>query len=202
MRVKRGTLSADKEGGRLYVRLDIEPTTDRTDELIEELKDRIHRLEYQLDQERKARTEERRRHDTLMAQLTQANTAFSERLRELEAPPERHQSSPAPSVLRDAGAEGAKEAARRLVGGIALLVISTPVWLTSVISYFNNATTATVLSALVAFFGTLTGLVATYYGVKASSDVSEEAERITREANIAVERANQEAQREGSQGHG
>jgi hypothetical protein len=41
----------------LYVLLDIEPTTDRTDELIEELKDRVHRLEHQLDQERGARTE-------------------------------------------------------------------------------------------------------------------------------------------------
>src|SRR5215213_10476084 len=45
MRVKRGTLSADKEGGRLYVLLDIEPTTDRTPdrtgELIEELRGRV-----------------------------------------------------------------------------------------------------------------------------------------------------------------
>jgi hypothetical protein len=92
MRVKRGTLSADKEGGRLYVLLDIEPTseptTDRTDELIEELKDRVHRLEYQLDQEREARTEERRRQDTVIAQLSRANEEQARTIRQLEAPAE------------------------------------------------------------------------------------------------------------------
>jgi hypothetical protein len=64
MRIKRGTLSAEKEGGRLYVLLDIqpttEPTTDRTDELIEELRGRVHSLEHQLDQEREANRENRR----------------------------------------------------------------------------------------------------------------------------------------------
>jgi hypothetical protein len=88
MRVKRGTLPADKEGGRLYVLLDIEPTTDRTDELIEELKDRVHRLEYQLDQEREARTEERRRQDTVIAQLSRANEEQARTIRQLEAPAE------------------------------------------------------------------------------------------------------------------
>jgi hypothetical protein len=92
MRVKRGKLSANKEGGRLYVLLDIEPTieptTDRTDELIEELKDRVHRLEYQLDQEREARTEERRRQDTVIAQLSRANEEQARTIRELEAPSE------------------------------------------------------------------------------------------------------------------
>ena len=88
MRVKRGKLSADKEGGRLYVLLDIEPTTDRTGELIEELKDRVHRLEYQLDQEREARTEERRRQDTVIAQLSRANEEQARTIRQLEAPVE------------------------------------------------------------------------------------------------------------------
>jgi hypothetical protein len=60
MRIKRGTLSADKEGGRLYVLLDIEPTLDRTGELIEELRGRVHSLEHQLDQEREANRENRR----------------------------------------------------------------------------------------------------------------------------------------------
>jgi hypothetical protein len=92
MRVKRGTLSADKEGGRLYVLLDIEPTTDRTDELIEELKDRVHRLEYQLDQEREARTEERRRQDTVIAQLSRANEEQARTIRQLEAPSEERES--------------------------------------------------------------------------------------------------------------
>jgi hypothetical protein len=92
MRVKRGTLPAEKEGGRLYVLLDIEPTskqtTDRTDELLEELKDRVHRLEYQLDQEREARTEERRRQDTVIAQLSRANEEQARTIRQLEAPAE------------------------------------------------------------------------------------------------------------------
>jgi len=77
MRVKRGTLSADREGGRLYVLLDIEPTTDRTDELIEELKGRVHSLEYQLDQEREANRENRR----IIAALTS-------RIPAIEAPPD------------------------------------------------------------------------------------------------------------------
>jgi hypothetical protein len=52
-------------------------------EMVEELRDRVRSLERMLEQERVARTEERRRHDTLMAQLMQ-------RIPELEppAPPE------------------------------------------------------------------------------------------------------------------
>jgi hypothetical protein len=80
MRVKRGTLSADKEGGRLYVLLDIEPTTeptpDRTGELIEELRGRIHSLEHQLDQEREANRENRR-----------IIVALTSRIPAIEAPP-------------------------------------------------------------------------------------------------------------------
>jgi len=63
MRVKRGTLSADREGGRLYVLLDSEPTTeptDRTSELIDELRDRVQSLEAQLGNERQAHAEARR----------------------------------------------------------------------------------------------------------------------------------------------
>jgi hypothetical protein len=73
MRVKRGTLDAEREGGRLYVMLEAEPTTDPTGrtEMIDELRDRLRYVEGQLEQEREARTEERRRHDTLMAQLMQ-----------------------------------------------------------------------------------------------------------------------------------
>ena len=63
MRVKRGTLSAHREGGRLYVLLDSEPTTeptDRTSELIDELRDRVQSLEAQLGNERQAHAEARR----------------------------------------------------------------------------------------------------------------------------------------------
>jgi excisionase family DNA binding protein len=63
MRVKRGTLEAEREGGRLYVLLDTDPTTeptDRTDELVAELRDRVRSLENQLDHERDANRENRR----------------------------------------------------------------------------------------------------------------------------------------------
>ena len=123
MRVKRGKLSADKEGGRLYVLLDIEPTseptTDRTDELIEELKDRVHRLEYQLDQEREARTEERRRQDTVIAQLSRANEEQARTIRQLEAPtepresPQRVEEEPEMAEPRPAAAEAQEPVQRR-----------------------------------------------------------------------------------------
>src|SRR5215208_5542099 len=64
MRIKRGTLQANKEGGRLYVLLTpdltTEPTPTRTDELIAELRDRVQSLDDQLDQERQAHAEARR----------------------------------------------------------------------------------------------------------------------------------------------
>jgi hypothetical protein len=81
MRVKRGTLSSAKEGGRLYVLLDVEPTPeptpDRTDELIEELRGRVQSLEDQLGQERDANRENRR----IIAALTS-------RIPAIEAPAE------------------------------------------------------------------------------------------------------------------
>jgi hypothetical protein len=86
MRVKRGTLEADREGGRLYVLLTDEPTiepTDRTDELIAELKDRVRSLEDQLGQEREANRENRR----IIAALTS-------RIPEIEAPREAPREAP------------------------------------------------------------------------------------------------------------
>ena len=83
-RVQRGSMRSDKgEDGRRYVYLDeshreaqVEPSEG---ELVEELRDRVRSLEKMLEEERETRTEERRRHDTLMAQLMQ-------RIPELEAP--------------------------------------------------------------------------------------------------------------------
>ena len=64
MRVKRGTLQAEREGRRLYILLTpdltTEPTATRTDELIAELRDRVRSLDAQLDQEREANRENRR----------------------------------------------------------------------------------------------------------------------------------------------
>jgi hypothetical protein len=86
MRVKRGSLQADKEGGRLYVLLTPDPTTEptretRTDELIAELRDRVRSLDTQLDQERQAHAEARR----LLA-------AALERIPAIEAPPDERES--------------------------------------------------------------------------------------------------------------
>ena len=69
MRVKRGTLDAEREGGRLYVMLEAEPTTDPTGrtEMIDELRDRLRYIEGQFDQERTASAELRR----IIAALTQ-----------------------------------------------------------------------------------------------------------------------------------
>jgi len=88
MRVKRGTLQAEREDGRLYVLLTPDPTTEptptRTDELIAELHDRVRSLEDALDQERDANRENRR----IIAALTS-------RIPELEAPSEPRESSEA-----------------------------------------------------------------------------------------------------------
>ncbi len=75
MRVKRGTLPSTREGGRLYVLLNTEPTPDpeRTHDRTSEL---IAALREQLQAERQAHAEARR---LLMAAL--------ERIPALEAPP-------------------------------------------------------------------------------------------------------------------
>ena len=89
-RVSRGKLRADKdEDGRLLVYVDSPGTvrdeyadqsvTDR-DLLYREMKERIAHLEGQLEAER----ESRRRADTIIAQLTQANAALAARVPELE----------------------------------------------------------------------------------------------------------------------
>jgi hypothetical protein len=96
-RVQRGQIAHEKdEAGRVRIVLDEgETLQDKSPdnagqaagqgELVEELRDRVHSLERMLEEEREARTEERRRHDTLMAQLMQ-------RIPELEAPSEARES--------------------------------------------------------------------------------------------------------------
>jgi hypothetical protein len=97
-RVSRGTLHARKdEDGRLLVYVDSTQTvrdeyadqsvTDR-DLLYQEMKERISHLEGQLEAEREAR----RRADTIIAQLTQANATLAARVPELEAPQEARES--------------------------------------------------------------------------------------------------------------
>jgi len=78
MRVRRGSLEAEKDpDGRVYVRLDIDEDNVKSErqvessDLVEDLRDQVAYLRDQLDRERGARTEERRRHDTIIAQLMQ-----------------------------------------------------------------------------------------------------------------------------------
>jgi hypothetical protein len=114
MRVKRGTLPSTREGGRLYVLLNTELTTeperphdgthDRTSELIDTLRE-------QLEAERQAHAEARR---LLMAALERMPP-------QLEAPSERSEARESPETARGTSevAEprpatgGAQEAAER-----------------------------------------------------------------------------------------
>ena len=95
-RIKRGTLPTSKEGGRVFVLLGDstlqanqspnagEPTAQS--ELIASLQDQVRYLREQLDIEREARTEERRRHDTVVAQLTSKIPAIEAPQDERESP--------------------------------------------------------------------------------------------------------------------
>jgi hypothetical protein len=90
-RIKRGTLEAEREGDHVFVLLEadqsrpaVDQPTDQTRpdallEALDEARDQIRYLRELLQAEREARTEEARRHDTLMAQLMQ-------RIPEIEAP--------------------------------------------------------------------------------------------------------------------
>lgn len=166
--------------------------SDNRDELVEELRARTRSLERSLDEGE----ESRKSADAIIAQLTQANTTLSERLRELEVPSEQQAPSASPSVLRGSIVEGGKEAVRLLVGGIAALVVGVPSALASLISYFNDAPSLTILTAVLAFFGILGGLVGIYFGIKASADARESTYRVIEEANAAAERALQELREE------
>ncbi len=122
-RIQRGTLRSEKdpEDGRVYVYLDTaqdttydaahdgtyagtqDTTYDAAEDasqaavmLVEEMRDRIASLERMLDEEREARTEERRRHDTLMVTLLQ-------RMPELEAPGEQRNGHETASPRSDGG---------------------------------------------------------------------------------------------------
>lgn len=94
-RISRGSLRSKRQDGSVRVWLDDDWTEAghqaqvEAGALVEVLREQAEYLREQLDQERAARTEERRRHDTIIAQLTQANAALASRMPELEAPQER-----------------------------------------------------------------------------------------------------------------
>ncbi len=133
-RIQRGSLRSEKdlEDGRVYVYLDTaqdaayDGTQDMTEDasqdaaydgtqdgpLVEEMRDRIAFLKRMLDEEREARTEERRRHDTIVLQLAQ-------RIPELEGPPDHHgderdaPETASPRSDRGAGGEDPQEPVER-----------------------------------------------------------------------------------------
>lgn len=126
-RLSRGTLPKDKgPDGAVYVLLEADQTANESQSkadgtadhtqlngdskvdqsgTVEVLQDHIDYLREQLDQERQARTEERRRHDTLMAQLMQ-------RIPEIEAPQEpRYAPEPASEELGSMSAPSSEKEA-------------------------------------------------------------------------------------------
>jgi hypothetical protein len=89
MRARRGALGSDKDpDGRVYVWVDADDSETKQElngesaALISAKDETIRVLEEQLREER----ESRRRADTIIAQLTQANAALAARVPELEAP--------------------------------------------------------------------------------------------------------------------
>jgi hypothetical protein len=95
-RIKRHTLRSYREAGMVYVLLESnEPPTNRDEpsgepsdqsERVEDLREQVVYLREQLDREREARTEERRRHDTIIAQLSAATAEQARTIRAIEAP--------------------------------------------------------------------------------------------------------------------
>jgi hypothetical protein len=95
-RIKRGTLPTTKERGTVFVLL-VDGTSEANrppnigvpgdqSELIAALQDQVRYLREHLNAEREARTEERRRHDTVVAQLTSKIPAIEAPQEATEAP--------------------------------------------------------------------------------------------------------------------
>ena len=115
-RIKRGTVGSVKEGSTVYVLLPEHPdaartrpnddqTTSRTtpehdradaQELVDSLLDQVAYMREQLAEEREAR----RRADTIIAQLSQANATLARRVPELESP-----ASPEPTRRHETASE-------------------------------------------------------------------------------------------------
>jgi hypothetical protein len=115
MRVKRGTLAAEREAGRLYVLLESDPTTEPTAdphaEFVDELRDRVRYLESIIT----TRDDEIRRRDVIISQLT-------ERIPAIEAPQEMPQAPrESPTVATEqpgrVGPQGQVEGVQEAQGG-------------------------------------------------------------------------------------
>ena len=94
-RISRGSLRSDKQDGHVRVWLDVGGTEAGREAqvdgeaLVEVLQEHISDLRVQLEAEREAR----RRADTIIAQLTQANAALAAKVPELEAAESREESA-------------------------------------------------------------------------------------------------------------
>ena len=94
-RIARGSLRSDKQDGHVRVWLDVGGTEAGREAqvdgeaLVEVLQEHISDLRVQLEAEREAR----RRADTIIAQLTQANVALAAKVPELEAAESREESA-------------------------------------------------------------------------------------------------------------
>ncbi len=101
-RLKRGTLRSYRESGKVYVLLEGDASSTNRDAPTDKPTDQselIAVLREQLAEEREAR----RRADTIIAQLTQANATLAARIPELEAPasPEPQESPESTSEASD-----------------------------------------------------------------------------------------------------
>ncbi len=121
-RIKRRTLRSERESGTVYVLLEgDEPTINRDDppsessdqyDRVEDLREQVAYLREQLDREREARTEERRRHDTIIAQLSATTAEQARTIRAIEAPASEEPAEDAETLVEEPeGAESRSDAA-------------------------------------------------------------------------------------------
>ena len=119
-RIARGSLRSDREDGHVRVWLDVGGTEAGREAqvdgeaLVEVLQEHISDLRVQLEAEREAR----RRADTIIAQLTQANAALAAKVPELEAAESREETAEGAAERPErpephSDAPGAQEAVRR-----------------------------------------------------------------------------------------
>ncbi len=131
-RIKRHTLESVKEGSTVYVLLDADQTTpghdqtaaqttiqtgDWTADYIASLEEQITYLRRQLEEEREARTEERRRHDTIVAQLASRIPQLEPPREERESPTEHAEPSGRAETPQEAGRGSERPWWRRWFGG-------------------------------------------------------------------------------------
>ena len=168
-RIQRGKLQSEKDAtGVTWVYLDRSETvqdesqgrseTDR-DELVVELRDRVRSLERRLDDE----GESRRRADTIIAQLTQANAALAEQLRELEAltddnepdTPQEAEDGPVPERSRLNSLFGVLAGITALVSFAGTLLAAGGGFVYSILSAIYGDQIIAIVSALIGLLGSI-----------------------------------------------